>query len=504
MHKQHILIISTIIASLYGLSNVFAVQIQIKTLGMQTLLQQFSSVHFMTPGNNFLWWIFWLDTKNVDAQTITIANHSKICTKQIKGLYFNSQRGNRIWPLDTDTLATLQTYNSTYNTLTMTGWWYTSCDSGSNYGIFGDITLQRGNHTSHLVAWTKLWYTGNTIQAAMANNFQYFDNKTPLGYLYDSEWGIGFVGGQGTAECYSTLIQQTNNWTSINDNFMYSWEYIIPRNNQCILQVWAANTAMESMRNMIIQWSVGLSNALPNSERNALLGNTDTKTILYNSNDIQTTTIINTTKKLVQQFCQGKTKNPDFATTNESILCYENTDLTIDLSQPWHYQNKTICMKNGDIILSGGMIKTTPPINLFIDKWLLYLPSDPWIYQPFDEQWFPTNSGTYTWMYLKGNIIINGIMVGENMTWFNHKLHLQGKLITLNTPTQPSETRIQQLTNILPSNGEYLPYISLQNLFVWTCGLDGKWSDGNTCGSNTISSTPIVILNGNYPSKLLP
>ena len=54
MYKQHILIISTIIASLYGLSNVFAVQIQIKTLGMQTLLQQFSSVHFMTPGNNFL------------------------------------------------------------------------------------------------------------------------------------------------------------------------------------------------------------------------------------------------------------------------------------------------------------------------------------------------------------------------------------------------------------------------------------------------------------------
>lgn len=386
----------------------------------------------------------------------------------------------------------------------MTGWWYTNCDSGSNYGIFGDITFQRGNHISHLIAGTKLGYTGNTLQAAMANNFQYFDNKTPLGYLYDSEGGIGFVGGKGTAECYATLIQQTNNSTSINDNFMYSWTDIIPRDNQCILQVWATNAAMESMRNMIIQWSVGLSNALPNSERNSILGNTDTKTILYNSNDIQTTTIINSTKKLVQQFCQGKTKNPDFATTNDSTICYENTDITIDLSQPWQYQNKTICMKNGNIFLSGGMTKDTPPIHLFIDKWLLYLPADPWIYQLFDEQWFPASSGTYTWMYLKGNIIINGIMIGENMTGFNHKLHIQGKLITLNTPTQANETRIQQLINILPDNRAYLPYISLQNLFVWTCGLDGKGSDGNTCGSSILWSTPIVILNGNYPSKLLP
>jgi hypothetical protein len=29
----------------------------------------------------------------------------------------------------------------------------------------------------------------------MANSFQYFDNKVPIGYLYDSDGGIGFVGG---------------------------------------------------------------------------------------------------------------------------------------------------------------------------------------------------------------------------------------------------------------------------------------------------------------------
>jgi len=29
----------------------------------------------------------------------------------------------------------------------------------------------------------------------MANSFQYFDNKVPIGYIYDSNGGIGFVGG---------------------------------------------------------------------------------------------------------------------------------------------------------------------------------------------------------------------------------------------------------------------------------------------------------------------
>jgi len=32
----------------------------------------------------------------------------------------------------------------------------------------------------------------------MANSFQYFDNKFPLGYIYDSNGGIGYVGGNLT------------------------------------------------------------------------------------------------------------------------------------------------------------------------------------------------------------------------------------------------------------------------------------------------------------------
>ena len=42
----------------------------------------------------------------------------------------------------------------------------------------------------------------------MANSFQYFDNKVPLGYIYDSNGGIGYVGGYLTG--HDALISFLN------------------------------------------------------------------------------------------------------------------------------------------------------------------------------------------------------------------------------------------------------------------------------------------------------
>ena len=63
----------------------------------------------MAPGNNFVGGIFWLTTKSLTGNTqIFVDGEERDCNKQIRGLYFNSQRGKRIWPLDNDTLTLLQ------------------------------------------------------------------------------------------------------------------------------------------------------------------------------------------------------------------------------------------------------------------------------------------------------------------------------------------------------------------------------------------------------------
>jgi hypothetical protein len=172
------------------------------------------------------------------------------------------------------------------------------------------------------------------------------------------------------------------------------------------------------------------------------------------------------------------------------------------LTQPTTYQNKTIIIKSGNVNLVSGMQENSPSLDLFIDRWILYLP-DTITSQAFNDQWFPSTSWVIAWLYLKWNFIINGLIIGEGNTWFNHKLHLQGKLTTLNTPLEPNAGRTGQIENMF-GNAIYNDFINLQNVFVRTCGLWGTGSDTTSCSTwGIVATTPIVILNGNYPSNLL-
>ena len=338
----------------------------------------------------------------------------------------------------------------------------------------------------------------------MANSFQYFDNKFPLGYIYDSNGGIGYVGGNLTG--HQDLINFLNGWWTINSWFEYSWDTIISHNPARTTTIESWNNAMQTMRNLIIQWSVGLSKIMDEKERTSFLGNFSEKTVIYNGSDINSSTLINFAKQKAQEMCQGQElyTNTLLGSSQENIICSQDHDLTINLNDTLTYENKTIIVKSGNVLLKNGMEENFPPLNLFIDKWLLYLP-EPIVQQEFDEQGFPVSSWVIAWLYLKGNFIINGLIVWGTPwfeTWFNHKLHIQGKITTLNTPVQPNPGRITQIETMFgwPT---YDNFINLQNVFVRTCRFIWSSSDGTSCNTgNIISATPLVILNGNYPSNL--
>lgn len=50
-------------------------------------------------------------------------------------MYYNSQRGERLWPLDVQTLATLQEANDSYDGLSIAGGLYTVCGEDDLYSI---------------------------------------------------------------------------------------------------------------------------------------------------------------------------------------------------------------------------------------------------------------------------------------------------------------------------------------------------------------------------------
>jgi len=502
MTKKIGITLGVILGALYALGNVFSITLTFPDLNLQSFQDKFSLVHFMAPGNNFWWSIFWLASKSVWPTTITLNSDSKTCTKLVRGLYFNSQRGKRLRPLDSDTLNLLKQQSSSYDNLQMTWGLYTTC--GSGYGIFGYIEYTRWGVVSRIAAGTKLDYNNNKIIDSMANSFQYFDNKFPLGYIYDSNGGIGYVGGNLTG--HQDLINFLNGWWTINSWFEYSWDTIISHNPARTTTIESWNNAMQTMRNLIIQWSVGLSKIMDEKERTSFLGNFSEKTVIYNGSDINSSTLINFAKQKAQEMCQGQElyTNTLLGSSQENIICSQDHDLTINLNDTPTYENKTIIVKSGNVLLKNGMEENFPPLNLFIDKWLLYLP-EPIVQQEFDEQGFPVSSWVIAWLYLKGNFIINGLIVWGTPwfeTWFNHKLHIQGKITTLNTPVQPNPGRITQIETMFgwPT---YDNFINLQNVFVRTCRFIWSSSDGTSCNTgNIISATPLVILNGNYPSNL--
>ncbi len=496
MYKKLIIIIWITIGALYTISQANII-LKFSDIDIAAFEDRFSLVHFTAPGNNFPWSIFRLPSISVN-QTVKLWAHQKTCTKQLRGLYFNSQRGKRIRPLDQQTLWLLRNQHSSYNNLEISWGLYTTCDSGNNYGIFWAITYVRRGQTGYVVAGTKLDYTNNKILPSMANSFQYFDNKVPIGYLYDSDGGIGFVGG--ILSGHENLIEYLNEWWTINNWFTYSGNDIVTNNTWRATTITSNQNAIETMRNIMIQGSVWLSKSMEEKERISFLGNMNEKTIIYNGSNINSSTVINFAKQKAQELCQGKEKNKALADT-DTIACYENTNLHIDI---WltNYTNKTIIVKSGNVILEGGMQINSPSLDLFIDKWLLYLP-EPITAIDFNDNGFPTSQWSNSWLYIKWNFIINGLIVGNWWAPFNHKLHLQGKIIMLNTPTLPTQARIDQVEGLLWTNIDTWR-INLQNIFTRKCGLWGTGSDGSSCINNNIISTiPLVIVNGNYPSNLL-
>ena len=182
MNKKIVITLTIIVWALYTIGNA-SIVLNFPNINIQSFGSKFSLVHFTAPGNDFVGSFFRLPSKSTTGTTITLSGDRKTCTKQVRGLYFNSQRGKRIRPLDEDTRQLLIQQNDTYKFLTITWWLYTSCEQTSPYSIFWSIKYTQWGKASYIVAGTKFNYQENKIVALFAKSFQYFDNKVPIGYI---------------------------------------------------------------------------------------------------------------------------------------------------------------------------------------------------------------------------------------------------------------------------------------------------------------------------------
>lgn len=506
----------------------------------QTLTNKFSTVHFNVWGNDFGGGFFWTEAKNLSTPQLVTANGERLrCSAQIRGFYYNSQRGERLWPLDTDSQEDLGRIQANYRApqMLINGGFYTNCQkeqagklipenedgrTNSLYGIYGRITHTYQGHEYSIYAGLLNDITKNELpNAKLRCNFQRIDNQYPFGYIYDKSGGIALVGAYvessklGSVKAFhESFIRKLDERKCVND--FYSMKDAPKKNpsdpdrtiptatdnelgNRDDDLIFGNGNALETMMNLGIRGIVGLSSQVQTSDQKGIENNTQ-KTSLLVSTTENISNIINIANKRAESLCRNRWGS---LTPNGDIICAKNGG-EID---PRSYAGKTIVIKEGDLTLTKYMEAINQPITILLIHGDLILPNTN-ASQTFLGNGYPDRDGIIKANFLKGNFIINGLIQNQG-TEITNKLIVHGKIASFNTLQEPNKQTREKLSKIgIDINKK----IWLSEIFTWKCNLkEGIDLNGNPCGKLTEGQDPnkdflidksFGLIDMYFPSKL--
>jgi len=457
-----------------------------------------SEVHFFAAGNDFPGVIVWLQSNTLSIpQTVSLGTDSIQCSTQMRGIYYNSQRWKRLFPLDNQTKTLLTSINPNYNAITITGWLYTDCIGLSTQAdsILWQVTIDIDGLESYILAGIEPTLYNNSYAAFFRNSFQYLDN-IPLGYIYDSYGGIWFI--WGLYNKHEVAIEYISNEVSIQDMFILSGNKVYDTQNNPVIDwdnnSWSNN--ISSIISIMVQWTIATT--ARNIAQTTLLEQ-QSEWLVLPTTSFTAADITNKLRKRAAQLCQWRQLAIDITNIWE-VLCF-NTDVVIDLEEDFH-ANKVIIVKNANVILQWSMDNTSASLDIFVDNgnvvWNMSSPIG------FDAQWQPTNNSPVAYgVLLKGNIFIDGLFIPGDFTSFIHKTYIHGKLFSLHSPSTPSsgqEIHISQ--KFWP---QYADFINMLDVFARRCNTTTQiGSDWLLCLVHPYQSAPFVLIDRNYNSRLIP
>ena len=501
----------------------------------QTLANKFSTVHFNVWGNDFGGGFFWTEAKALATPQEVTANGERLrCSAQIRGFYYNSQRGERLWPLDTDSQGDLARIQSSYNPSQLTINWgfYTNCQkeqagklipenedgrTNSLYGIYGRIThTYKGREYSIYAGLLNNLQQNELPTAELRCNFQRIDNQYPFGYIYDKAGGIALVGAYVKSEnlaqvndFHKSFTDKLSKTKCVNDFYSLredpnNPEKTIPKTDDPILWpkdntlIFGNGNALETMMNLGIRGIVGLSSQVQTSDQKGIENNTQ-KTSLLVSTTENISNIINIANKRAESLCRNKWGS---LTPNGDIICAKNGG-SID---PRSYAGKTIVIKEGDLTLTKYMETTSQPITILLIHGDLKLTNTN-ASQTFLGNGYPDRDGIIKANFLKGNFIINGLIQNQGTEEITNKLIVHGKIASFNTLQEPNDQTKVKLRNIGIDTSKK---IWLSEIFTWKCNIDtGKDTVGNPCGQENDGTSKSFLIDKSFglidmyfPSKL--
>ena len=524
------------------------------------LAQYFSAVHYSLWGNDIWWGFFWREVEDL-ANPVIISDGwtgTRTCYGRIRGFYYSSQRGERLWPLDEESKEQLKQLSPTYADLAMQWGRYTRCEGQEN-NIYGKIIHEYGTPTKKydLIAGVSYDIVRNKVSTppALRCNFQRLNNAIPFGYIYDSAGGIGLLGAsiksnvmkRATAwdvsafskiyDFHNAYLKELENWKCVSDIFdhdgtqpHYNEGSISGHSSQILdgLLDFGFGSAQTTLFRLWIRGIIWLSSELSNNNRGSIEGNQAITSLLLNT-DTSIAGVINLARQRAEDLCRNKWKSDRGNAKVSPVICYNGE--SIDGEKPTveiysnEYAGKTVVIKGANIELKEYMLKSNAATTIFVDKWDLILPgvvvntgalpvfSSAGYLIPDMQSPTPENSRAN---YLKGNFIVNGLILwsanGQSSP-IKNKLVIHGKVASYNTYTTPDQTKRESIANILGrdiADSMLMNYLGLDQLFTWSCNsVSGKWSDWTSCvgtsqnnGDSFITNKAFSLIDMDFSSPL--
>lgn len=527
------------------------------------LAQYFSAVHYSLWGNDIGGGFFWREVEDLETPVTISANGTGNveCYGRVKGFYYSSQRGERLWPLDQESKEQLKQLNPTYADLAMQWGRYTRCQGNEN-NIYGKITHTYKDKSYDLIAGVSYNVAENkvTTPPALRCNFQRLNNAIPFGYIYDSAGGIGILGAsikssvmkratKWDADAYRDIhsfhrayLGQLENWKCVSDIFDHDGQN--PRYNDGSIPNYSSDkldslldfgfgSAQTTLFKLGIRGIIWLSSELSNNSRGSIEGNQAGTSLLLNT-DNSIAGIVNLARQRAEELCRNKWERvpgteEDLGNRAGQVLCYDgNKDRNSRILRVNRYDEvAALIVKNADVFLLNYQVtrNNAAITNLFIDKGYLFLLDEArnkFDLQKFDQNGYQTQDASNPWIsygnFLRGNFIVNGLIIGMKpdtgqFTPIKNKLVIHGKVASYNTYTTPDDNKKQVIKDILGSDGGRveegtLKFIGLDQVFKWSCNsATGTGSDGTPCigtdkGSSFITNKAFSLIDMDLSSPL--
>ena len=407
-----------------------------------------------------------------------------------------------------------------------------------SYGIYGNITHNYKWEKIDLIAWAHYDMDQNRIATwHLTCSLQRLSNNYPFWYVYDDYWHIWLIWariasnyiqwGENSRDIAKEFHQWLNQlfntwwnewkWICINQIFWFDWKdmklmkkemnrpawYDIPwwRSDKIwtlasFLNAWNW-TARTTVFSLWIKGIVWLTDEVRDSQKQYFENNQLQSTLMLRT-ETSISNIVNSVSKNAERICRGKWQEDwldwDGPLPNVICLSWTNATNSVVAPTPKKMSWKTIVVKNADLVVNmdpSGYQLNNDSIDLFIDRGNLLLDIPESInlshLRSFDDYWYLVSESEIKAMFLKGNFVINGLMLW-GATWddtINHRLYMHGKLVSYNTITVPTANRKRTIASIIGRGWteDSVPvWTSLSKLFNWSCNaVSWMGTDGTSC-----------------------